>query len=160
VSLFVTCLVDLLYPEVGEATVSLLREQGVEVDFPAAQTCCGQPAFNSGFPDEGRRVGRSLLDAFDGAEAVVSPSGSCAGMVRSYFPHLFHGTPDQARAEALSAKTFELSELLVDVLGRESIGGEWEGTVTYHDSCHGLRELGLSGKKRPLPEGVAGLEHV
>src|SRR5438034_7402636 len=114
VALFVTCLVDLLYPEVGEATVALLRDQDVLVDFPAAQVCCGQPAFNSGFHDDARKVARSLLDAFDGAEAVVSPSGSCAGMVRSYFPHPFHGTKDETRAETLAAKTLELAECVVD----------------------------------------------
>lgn len=160
VSLFVTCLVDLLYPEVGEAAVALLREAGVEVDFPAAQTCCGQPAFNSGFETDARRVARSLLEAFEGAEVVVSPSGSCAGMVRSYYRHLFHGTPDQDRAEALAAKTYELSEFVVDVLGLESLGGSWQGRVTYHDSCHGLRELGLSGQGRRLLQGVEGVELV
>jgi L-lactate dehydrogenase complex protein LldE len=158
VSLFVTCLVDLLYPEVGEATVALLRDQDVEVDFPSAQVCCGQPAFNSGFHEDARKVARSLLDAFDDAEAVVSPSGSCAGMVRTYFPHLFHGTRDEARAEELSYKTFELSEFVVDELGRGEIGGRWQGRVTYHDSCHGLRELGLSGQGRRLLQGVEGLE--
>src|SRR5947208_16593494 len=97
-ALFVTCLVDLLYPEVGIATAALLGDAGLQVDFPAAQTCCGQPAFNAGFPLDARRVARGLLDAFEDAEVVVSPSGSCAGMVRSHFPHLFHGTDDEARA--------------------------------------------------------------
>src|SRR6266540_174229 len=104
VSLFVTCLVDLLYPEVGEATVALLREAGCEVDFPTSQTCCGQPAFNSGFHEDARRVASTMLDAFDGAEAVVSPSGSCTGMVRSYYPHLFSGTKDEQRAAALAGR--------------------------------------------------------
>jgi L-lactate dehydrogenase complex protein LldE len=158
VSLFVTCLVDLLYPEVGEAAVALLREAGAEVDFPRSQTCCGQPAFNSGFEDDARRVATNMLDAFDGADAVVSPSGSCTAMVRSYYPHLFHGTKDEARARALAVRTFELSEFLVDELGVDSLGGRWEGRVTYHDSCHGLRELGLTGQGRRLLEGVEGLE--
>src|SRR6266496_4899114 len=109
VALFVTCLVDLVAPEVGEATVALLRHAGVEVDFPSSQTCCGQPPFNSGFHDDARRLARTMLDAFEDADAVVSPSGSCAAMVRNYYPHLFHGQKEQARAEALSAKTFELS---------------------------------------------------
>jgi L-lactate dehydrogenase complex protein LldE len=160
VSLFVTCLVDLLYPEVGEATVALLREAGCEVDFPPSQTCCGQPAFNSGFEDDARRVASTMLDAFEGTNAVVSPSGSCAGMVRSYYPHLFHGTKDEGRATALASRTFELSEFLVDQLGQASLGGQWEGRVTYHDSCHGLRELGLSGQGRGLLHGIEGLELV
>ena len=103
VSLFVTCLVDLLYPEIGEATVALLEREGVTVDFPASQTCCGQPPFNSGFHDDARRLARTMLDAFEDAEAVVSPSGSCTAMIRSYYPHLFHGRPEEARAEALAA---------------------------------------------------------
>src|ERR671925_711875 len=97
-SLFVTCLVDLLYPRVGLATVALLEDAGVSVDFPPSQTCCGQPGFNAGFPDEARRVARNLLDAFEGSDAVVSPSGSCTAMVRSHYPHLFAGTSDEDRA--------------------------------------------------------------
>ena len=101
VALFVTCLVDLLYPEVGEATVALLRDRGVAVDFPQDQTCCGQPAFNSGFQEDARKMARTLLDAFEGHEAVVSPSGSCVAMVRSHYPRLFRGTRDEERAAAL-----------------------------------------------------------
>lgn len=160
VSLFVTCLVDLLYPEVGEATVALLESFDVKVDFPAAQTCCGQPAFNSGFPEDARRVARSLLDAMEGSEAVVSPSGSCTAMVRSYYPHLFEGTPDERRAEDLASRTFELTEFVVNELGVTELGGSWEGRVTYHDSCHGLRELGLAGQGRGLLSSVEGLELV
>jgi len=159
VALFVTCLVDLLYPEVGEATVSLLEEAGVAVDFPVGQTCCGQPPFNSGFVEDARRMGRTLLDAFDDAEAVVSPSGSCTAMVRSQFPHLFEGTPDEERARALTSKTYELSEFLVDVCGTTS-RGSLDARVTFHDSCHGLRELGLSGQGRALLREVDGLELV
>ena len=160
VSLFVTCLVDLLYPEVGEATVALLERERVTVDFPASQTCCGQPPFNSGFHDDARRLARTMLDAFEDAEAVVSPSGSCTAMIRSYYPHLFHGRPEESRALALAAKTFELSEFLVDVLGVERVDGSWRGRVTYHDSCHGLRELGLKGQGRRLVRSVDGVELV
>jgi L-lactate dehydrogenase complex protein LldE len=152
-------LVDLLYPEVGEATVSLLEEASVAVDFNVGQTCCGQPPFNSGFVDDARRMGRTLLDAFEDAEAVVSPSGSCTAMVRSHFPHLFAGTPEEERARALASKTYELSEFLVDVCGATS-RGSLAARVTYHDSCHGLRELGLTGQGRALLEGVDGLELV
>ncbi len=160
VALFVTCLVDLLYPEVGESTVALLRDAGVDVDFPESQTCCGQPPYNSGFHEEAQRMARTLLDAFDGAEAVVSPSGSCTAMVRSFYPHLFHGTPDEQRANALAGKTYELSEYLVDVLGVGRIEGSFDARVTYHDSCHGLRELGLTGQGRRLLSGIEGLELI
>jgi len=129
VALFVTCLADLLFPEVGEATVELLEDQGVTVDFPEQQTCCGQPAFNSGFHEEARRMARTLLAAFEGAEAVVAPSGSCAAMVRVYFPRLFEGTRDEARAKTLAAKTYELSEFLVDVLGVGSLAGSLHARV-------------------------------
>src|SRR5438874_4036419 len=159
-SLFVTCLVDLLYPQVAEAAVALLEDAGVAVDFPSGQTCCGQPAFNSGFPDEARPVAASLLDAMEDAEAVVSPSGSCAGMVRTYFPHLFAGTRDEARAKALAARTYELTEFLVDVLGADGAAGRWPGRATFHDACHGLRELGLTGQGRRLLAGVEALELV
>lgn len=160
VHLFVTCLVDLLYPEVGEATVALLRDRGIEVMFPPSQTCCGQPAFNAGFDDDARRVARNLLDAMDGAEAVVTPSGSCAAMVRSHYPHLFRATGDQERARTLAARTYELSEFLVDILGVEAMQGAWPGRVAYHDACHGLRELGLTTQGRRLLSGLEGLELV
>lgn len=160
VALFVTCLVDLLYPEVGEATVALLREGGVEVVFPESQTCCGQPPLNAGFEDDARRMARSLLDAFDDAEVVVTPSGSCAAMVRARYPHLFRGTRDEARARALAAKTFELSEFLVDELRIESFGGRFAARATYHDACHGLRELGLSAQGRTLLAGIEDLDLV
>jgi L-lactate dehydrogenase complex protein LldE len=159
-SLFVTCLVDLLYPEVGQASVAVLEDLGVAVDFPAAQTCCGQPAWNAGYPDDARRVGTNLLDAMEGAEAVVTPSGSCAGMVRSFYPHLFEGTRDARRAQALADRTYELSQFVVDELGVPAWSGRWDGRVTVHDSCHGLREVGLTGQGRALMAGIEGLEVV
>lgn len=157
-----TCLVDLLYPEVGEASAALLeRVAGVAVDVPMSQTCCGQPPFNSGFHDDARRLARTMLDAFEDADAIVSPSGSCTAMVRSYYPHLFRGDRDEGRAKALSEKTFELTEFLVDVAGVDHVeGAVWRGKVTYHDSCHGLRELGLRGQGRQLIRGVDGVELV
>jgi L-lactate dehydrogenase complex protein LldE len=156
----VTCLVDLLHPEVGMATVAILERYGVTVDFPETQTCCGQPAFNSGFEREARVVGRGLLDAFDGADPVIAPSGSCTAMVRTYFPRLFRGTAHEDRALNLASRTYELSEFLVDVLGIEGADGRWPGRVTFHDSCHALRELGLSGQGRRLLGGLEGLELV
>lgn len=160
VALFVTCLVDTLAPEVGEATVAILRHVGIDVYFPKAQTCCGQPGYNSGFHDDARKVARTMLDAFETAEAVVAPSGSCVTMIRRYYPSLFEGTEDQARAEELATKTYELSEFLVDVVGIDRIDGRWPGRVTYHSACHGLRELGLSYQARQLLEGIDGLELV
>lgn len=160
VALFVTCLVDLLYPDVGASAVALLRDAGVAVDFPESQTCCGQPPFNSGFEKDARRMARTLLDAFEDATAVVSPSGSCTAMVRTHFPRLFEGSAEETRARALAAKTYELSEFLVDVLGIERLDGAFPGRVTYHDSCHGLRELGLHGQGRRLLAGIEGLELV
>src|SRR5256885_7183224 len=138
----------MLYPEVGEATVALLEHAGVGVDFPESQTCCGQPPFNSGFHDDARRLARTMLDAFEDADAVVSPSGSCAAMVRNYYPHLFHGLKEQQRAEALSAKTYELSEFLVDVMGVERIEGAWRGRGAYHDPCHRFPAPGRRGRGR------------
>jgi L-lactate dehydrogenase complex protein LldE len=160
VSLFVTCLVDLVHPEIGEATVELLRDLGLEVDVPRKQTCCGQPAFNAGFPEQARRIGRTLLDAFEGSGSVVAPSGSCAAMVRTSFPRLFAGTADEERAAALASRIHELSAFVVDVLGVERLEGSLSATVTYHDACHGLRELGLSSQARRLLAGIEGLELV
>jgi L-lactate dehydrogenase complex protein LldE len=160
VALFVTCLVDLLYPEVGEASAALLRRVGADVAFPAGQTCCGQPPYNSGFVDDARRVARTTLRAFDGFDAVVSPSGSCTAMLRVSYPRLFAGEPEERRARDLSGRTFELTEYLVDRLSVDRIEGRWEGQVTYHDACHGLRELGLRGQGRQLLSGIDGLELV
>jgi L-lactate dehydrogenase complex protein LldE len=160
VSLFVTCLVDLVHPEIGDATVQLLSDLGVEVDFPHGQTCCGQPAYNAGFPDPARRMGRTILDAFEGSEAVVAPSGSCAAMVKTSFPRLFAGTADEHRAVALAPRVHEVSAFLVDVLGIDRLEGALHARVTYHDACHGLRELGLSSQGRGLLGGIEGLELV
>lgn len=160
VSLFVTCLVDLVHPEIGDATEQLLRDLDLEVDFPPSQTCCGQPAYNAGFPDQARRIGRTLLDAFEGSEAVVAPSGSCAAMVRTNFPRLFAGTPDEERAETLAERVHELSAFVVDVLGVDHLTGVLPARATYHDACHGLRELGLSSQGRRLLAGIEGLRLV
>ncbi len=161
VSLFVTCLVDQFFPAVGLATSKVLERCGLKVDFPEAQTCCGQPAFNSGYHEEARRVARTLLRAFSGAEAVVGPSGSCVAMVRNGFPELFHDSPAElAAARALAAKTYEFSEFLVQVLGREDVGAPpWrDGPITYHESCHLLRELKVREPARQLLGRVPGLE--
>jgi L-lactate dehydrogenase complex protein LldE len=162
VSLFVTCLVDQLWPSVGRSAVEVLRRAGCEVEFDSRQTCCGQPAFNSGYRDEARAVGRALLDLYEhsGTDAIVMPSGSCAAMVH-HLPELFApGERDRARAEALAARTHELSGFLVRVLGVTDVGASFEGRVTWHDACHGLRDLGLREEPRALLSRVRGLELV
>lgn len=162
VALFVTCLVDQLRPEVGEATVEVLRRAGCEVTFDPRQTCCGQPAFNTGYLDEARAVGTSFLDVFDGndADAIVAPSGSCAAMVH-HLPELFEESdPRHAKAVSVANRTFELGTLLVRELGQTDLGARYEGTVTWHDACHGLRDLGIQDEPRALLDAVEGLEFV
>ena len=158
VSLLVTCLGDALFPDVGVATVRLLRRLGVEVAFPAAQTCCGQPHFNSGYRDDARALARHTIQAFAGDRTVVTPSGSCAAMVKLEYPELFHDDPAwHRRAVELAARTHELSDFLVNVLGHEDVGARYEGRVTYHMACH-LRGLGLLTEPERLLQRVRGLE--
>ncbi len=143
VSLMITCLGDTLFPEVGVATVRLLRRLGVEVDFPRAQTCCGQPHFNSGYKDYARELARHTIAAFDNGRPIVAPSGSCAAMVKLEYPELFHDDPAwRGQAEDLAGRTHELADFLVNVLGLEDVGARYPGRVTYHMACH-LRGLGL-----------------
>lgn len=153
VSLFVTCIVDMVYPDTGMSVVTVLEHLGVPVVFPAAQTCCGQPAFNSGNRREAARVAKQFLRAFDGAEVIVTPSGSCAAMVRHEFPALFSGDPLWGpRAERAAAITWEFSEYLVDGLGITDLGGRLKEArrVGLHDGCHGLRLLRLGTQARAL----------
>jgi L-lactate dehydrogenase complex protein LldE len=160
VSLLVTCLGDALFPEVGMATVRLLRRLGCTVDFPAAQTCCGQPHFNSGHHDDARALARHTIHAFAHSPLVVTPSGSCAAMIKLEYPELFHGDPLWAgRARDLAARTHELSAFLVHTLGREDVGACFEGRATYHMACH-LRGLGLFTEPERLLRRVRGLELV
>jgi L-lactate dehydrogenase complex protein LldE len=158
VALFVTCLVDLHRPTVGFAAIRLLEQAGCTVEVPRAQTCCGQPAYNSGDRATARDIAAGLLDAFGGYDYVVVPSGSCGGMISHHFPGLFDNDPNlRARAEALGAKTYELVAFLVDVMGMTSVPGVYQGTTTYHDSCSGLRELGIKAQPRRLLASVGGL---
>lgn len=162
VALFVTCLVDQLRPEVGEATVEVLRRAGCEVTFDARQTCCGQPAWNTGYRDEARRVGARLVELYDAdpADALVLPSGSCAAMVR-HLPELFEeDDPLRARAASVAGRVHDLAGFLVRELGVTDLDARFEGRVTWHDACHGLRELGLHDEPRSLLDAVAGLERV
>ncbi len=158
VGLFVTCLVDLYRPTVGFAALRLLQQAGCQVEVPRAQTCCGQPAYNSGDRATAREIAATLLEAFGGFDYVVAPSGSCAGMLRSHLPHLFDDDPNlRARADALGAKTYELVSFLTDVMGLRGVDAAFAGSVTYHDSCSGLRELGVKAQPRALLAGVDGL---
>ena len=144
VALFVTCLVDLHRPSVGFAAIKLLEAAGCRVEVPPAQTCCGQPAYNSGDRTTARDLARGLLDAFGGYDYVVVPSGSCGGMLRAHMPHLFDDDPNiRARADALAARTYELVSFLTDVMGVTTVDAACLATATYHDSCAGLRELGI-----------------
>jgi L-lactate dehydrogenase complex protein LldE len=160
VSLLVTCLGDALFPDVGVATVRLLRRLGVEVDFPPAQTCCGQPHFNSGYHGDARELARHMIRAFADSLRVVAPSGSCAAMVKLEYPELFHDDPVWRRkAEEMAKKTHELSSFLVNVLGIEDVGARFEGRVTYHKACH-LRGLNVVTEPERLLRQVRGLEYV
>lgn len=159
VGLFVTCLVDLFRPSVGFSAVKLLEDAGCDVDVPPVQTCCGQPAFNSGDKADTIDIARNVIKAFERFDYVVVPSGSCGGMIKLHYKELFEaGSEWHTRAEALSKKTFELVSFLADVLGVTTTGARFQGTVTYHDSCSGLRELGISEQPRRLLKTVDGLE--
>ena len=159
VGLFVTCLVDAFRPGVGWATVKLLQDAGCTIDVPRAQTCCGQPAYNSGDRKDTRDIALSVIEAFEAFDYVVVPSGSCTGMITKHYPALFDaGSAERERADALAAKTHELVSFLVDVLGVEAVTARFDGSVTYHDSCSGLRELGIHDQPRKLLKTVSGLE--
>jgi len=158
VALFVTCLVDLYRPTVGFAAIRLLEQAGCRVDVPRAQTCCGQPAYNSGDRATARALAGDVLAAFSGYDYVVVPSGSCGGMLRHHYPALFDDDPNlKERADALAERTYELVQFLRDVRGVERIPARYEASVTYHDSCAGLRELGIKQQPRDLLRGVDGL---
>ena len=158
VALFVTCLVDLHRPTVGFAAIRLLEQAGCQVEVPRAQTCCGQPAYNAGDRATARDLAADILDAFSGYDYVVVPSGSCGGMISHHFAGLFDNDPQQrTRAETLQAKTFELVAFLADVLKVNTVPGVYQGTATYHDSCSGLRELGIKQQPRALLASVSGL---
>lgn len=152
VALFVTCLVDLHRPTIGFAAIRLLEQSGCQVEVPRAQTCCGQPAYNSGDRRCARDLAESILDAFGGYDYVVVPSGSCGGMLKHHMPHLFDDDPNlRARADALSERTFELVSFLTDILQVERVQtSHTGGAVTYHDSCSGLRELNIKQQPRKL----------
>lgn len=158
VGLFVTCLVDTVRLGIGFAAAKLIEDSGCEVEVPR-QTCCGQPAFNSGDRTTTRALAEQVIAAFETFDYVVVPSGSCAGMIKSHYPELFVGEPDwMPRVERFCAKVFELMSFLVDVRGMTKVEAAYDGTATYHDSCSGLRELGVKAQPRLLLKSVEGLE--
>jgi L-lactate dehydrogenase complex protein LldE len=161
VTLFIQCLVDVMYPEVGEAMLKIFRKLDIAVDCPVDQTCCGQPAFNSGYHRQARVAARKFIQLFEDAQSIVCPSGSCVHMVRHHYPDLFHDDPAWLRrAESIRDKTFELTEYLVDVLGVEDLDARFDGKITYHDSCHPLRGLGIMDQPRKLISKVDGAEFI
>jgi L-lactate dehydrogenase complex protein LldE len=158
VALFVTCLVDLFRPTVGFASIKLLEAAGCTVEVPRAQTCCGQPAYNSGDRVDAKRIAAQVIAAFAGYDYVVAPSGSCAGMIRTHYPELFKDDPAMlSPAQELAARTWELVSFLTDVCGVEKVAAGWEREATYHDACSGLRELGIKDQPRRLLASVTGL---
>ena len=158
VALFVTCLIDLMRPSIGFAALRLLETAGCEVAVPESQTCCGQPAFNSGDRRAAIALARKTIAEFEGFDYVIAPSGSCTDQIRTEYPGLFLDDPAwRRRAEALAAKTWELTSFLSDVLDLDTVPGEFAGSVTYHDSCTGLRSLGIKSQPRRLLEKVRGL---
>ncbi|HEX3864280.1 MAG TPA: (Fe-S)-binding protein [Stellaceae bacterium] len=158
VALLVTCLVDLFRPSVGFAAVALLERAGCIVEVPRTQTCCGQPAYNSGDRADAEAIARQVIAAFAGYDYVVAPSGSCAGMVRAHYPELFADEPAMlAQVDDLASRTYELVSFLVDVRGMTDVAARWERRVTYHDACSGLRELGVKAQPRRLLATVEGL---
>lgn len=165
VGLFVTCLADLMRPSVAFAAVKLLEDAGCRVEVPSAQTCCGQPALNSGDSADTRQIAMKVIEAFEGFDAVVGPSGSCMGTLRHDYPALFSGPSAEdaawrARAEDLSRRSHELTSFLVDVLKVPGVSARFDATATYHDSCAGLRELGIKQQPRQLLASVQGLKLV
>jgi L-lactate dehydrogenase complex protein LldE len=162
VSLFVTCLVDQMWSSVGTSCVEVLRRAGCEVEFDERQTCCGQPAFNTGYRDEARQVAKRFIEIFEEskADAIVSPSGSCTAMVH-HFPELFVDEPDwRERARSVGSRAYELSSFLIRVLAVEDVGATWNGKLTWHDACHGLRDLNIKSEPRRLIRNVRGAEFV
>jgi L-lactate dehydrogenase complex protein LldE len=158
-SLFVTCIIDQMYPEVGISAVRVLRRLGVDLDFPPDQACCGQPLYNSGFVSQSRRLAERTLESFRDSEYVVVPSGSCAAMLRVFYLDLFSDDPSLLhRAEELSNKVYEFSQFLVDVLGIEDVAANHVGKVAYHPSCHLLREMNVREQPLALLRSVQGLE--
>ncbi len=160
ITLFIPCFVDLISPQAGISIVQILEKLGHEIDYPEELGCCGQPPFNAGYWDEARDAARPVLRRLRDSDAVVIASGSCGAMLKVFYPEMFHGQPEEAEAKALAEKCWEFSDFLVNKLGITDLGASFPHRVTYHDGCHGLRELGLKQPARQLLEKVRGLELV
>jgi len=161
VTLFVQCLVDGLYPEVGEAMVAIFNKLGISINCPPDQTCCGQPAFNAGYRKAARVAAKRFIEIFEESELIVCPSGSCVNMVKNHYPVLFEGSPKWfERAVRVGRKTFEFSQYLVDILKVEDVGARFKGRVTYHDSCHLLRGLKVADQPRRLIRNIKNAELI
>jgi L-lactate dehydrogenase complex protein LldE len=160
VQLFIPCFIDQLYPQVAFNTVKILEKAGCTVKYNTQQTCCGQPAFNAGFWGESKDVCTKFVQDFDGADYIVSPSASCAGFIRNNYGKLFENNAFQSPAKKVSSQIFELSEFLVKILGVTDLGASFNGKVTFHDSCAGLRECNIKAEPRALLQKVEGLELI
>jgi L-lactate dehydrogenase complex protein LldE len=160
ISLFVPCYIDQLFPEVAISTVRLFEKLGHQVAFPPSQTCCGQPSFNAGYAKEAKELASRFLDVFQDAEVIVAPSGSCVAMIKRFYRGLFTEPADLELVKQVESKTFELTEFLVQKLEVIDVGASFPGKVTWHDGCHGLRELGLKTEGRQLLSQVKGLELI
>ncbi len=161
ITLFIQCLVDTLYPEVGDAMVKIFQTIGMDMDCPAEQTCCGQSAFNAGYRNEAKIAARHFIEVFEHAQVIVCPSGSCVNMVCNHYPELFQDEPQWfLRAQQVSGKTYEFTQFLVDVLGIYDLGVRWPGKITYNDSCHLRRYLGVSAQPRLLLRNIKESEFV
>lgn len=161
VSLFITCMVDSIFPQVGVSMTKILQSLGCEVLFPSSQTCCGQPAFNSGYSKEARSVAINMINAFQESDVIVSPSGSCVGMIRHFYPELFSDSPEwHEKALSLANRTYEFSQFLIQILKVETLGARFPYTVTYHPSCHGSRLLGIEDEPIRLLKQVEELQLI
>jgi len=160
ITLFIPCFVNTCFPKAGIGMVEVFERLGHTVDYREEIVCCGQPAFNSGYWDEARPVAARALKQLEDAEVVVSASGSCGAMLKVFYPQLFEGRPEESAARSLAARCFEFSDFLVNQLRVTDVGARFPAKVTFHDGCHGLRELGVKSQPRQLLEKVAGLELV
>jgi L-lactate dehydrogenase complex protein LldE len=160
VTLFIPCFVDACFPKAGISVVQILERLGHTIDYPQELTCCGQPAFNSGYWDESRTVASKVVERLKSCEAIVIVSGSCGAMVKNFYPQLFAGTPLEADAKAIASRTWEFTDFLVNQLGVTDLGATFPHRVTFHDGCHGLRELGVKSQPRALLGKVKGLTLV
>lgn len=160
VTLFIPCLVDQIYPEIGMAMVKILKKFGYKIEYLPEQTCCGQPAFNAGYHDEARKVAGNFIKVFENAELIVAPSGSCTAMVRKYYPQLFSGTDLEEQANRVSKSVLEFSEFLARENLIEKITGTYQGRVSFHNSCHSYREIGIKESPEKIFNNISGMEYI